>query len=129
MSHSFNKAAKVFVAEVDGNVCAFCATLSFPHPIKKKCWKEHRSVVLPDYQGVGIGGKLTDFVAEHMKQNGFHYISTTSNPAMIKARLKSGKWKVTRKGRTPTNTNGNLKGTTSSARITMSFEYIGDAEN
>ena len=131
LSASFNKAARVFVATCNGNLCAFSAVLAFPHPIRKNIFKEHRSVVLPDYQGVGIGGKFTDFVADMYKRNGKNYISTTSNPAMIQTRLKNKKWKVTNKGRLGKGGNGlihnkNKKGSTSTNRITMSFEYMGN---
>lgn len=123
LNHSFNKAAKVFVAEVDGNICGFCATLPFPSPVVKKTWREHRTVVLPDYQGVGIGGRMTEFVAEHMKQIGYSFISTTSNPAMINARVKSEKWIATHHGR-KTGKNTGMKHMISSInRITVSFKY------
>ncbi|MBQ2047096.1 MAG: hypothetical protein II260_07890 [Muribaculaceae bacterium] len=50
LSHSFNKAARVFIATCNGSLCGLCAALPFPHPMKKNTWKEHRSVIIPDYQ-------------------------------------------------------------------------------
>ena len=130
LNHSFNKAARVFICTYNGNVCGFCAALPFPHPKRKNVWKEHRTVILPDYQGIGIGTKFTNFIAERFKKDGKSYISTTSNPSMIFARKSDPKWIVTRIGRAGKGSetgfqNKNKKGSTSNDRITVSFEYIG----
>lgn len=131
LSHSFNKAASVYLCACNGEVCGFSAVLPFPHPRKKDCLKEHRTVVLPDYQGVGIGRMFTNYVADIYKKQGKSYISTTSNPSMISARKRDPKWITTRVGRMGNGSkngliqNSNKKGTTSNARITVSFEYIG----
>lgn len=116
---------------MNGNLAGFCAVLPFPHPKRKNTWKGHRTVVFPDYQGVGIGRAFTNFVAQKYKNEGKRYISTTSNPAMIFARKKDKNWRTTHIGRLKTGgTTGMMqtilkKGSTSSARITVSFEYIG----
>ena len=91
---------------------------------QKKIKKEHRSVVLPEFQGVGIGNAFTSYIAKMWKLQGYRYTSVTSNPSMIMARKNSKAWKCVRFGRTSQST-GILKGTASSARITASFEYIG----
>lgn len=130
LSHSFNKAARVFIATCNGDLCAFCAVLPFPHPIKRNTWKGHRSVVFPDYQGVGIGSAVTDAIAQMYADEGKTYISTTSNPAMIHARAHSSKWRTTSIGRKSRGSktghiqNINKRGSSSAARITVSFEYI-----
>ncbi|MCM1217621.1 MAG: GNAT family N-acetyltransferase, partial [Lachnospiraceae bacterium] len=124
---TFNHAARVFIATCNGDLCAFCAVLPFPHPKKKNTWKEHRSVVLPDFQGVGIGTVFTDAVAELFAQEGKTFISTTSNPAMIHSRAKNKKWRTTRIGRVSGGVRtAKLKASFSTNRLTVSFEYIGD---
>lgn len=126
LNYNFNRAARVFIATCNGDLCAFSAVLPFPHPIKKNTWKEHRTVVLPDFQGVGIGTAFSDAVAELMKSEGKTYISTTSNPAMIHSRANSKKWKTTRIGRVSGGVRtAKLKGSFSRNRLTVSFEYIG----
>ncbi|MBQ2019266.1 MAG: GNAT family N-acetyltransferase [Rikenellaceae bacterium] len=132
MNHNFNKAASVFVCTIDGNLVGFCAVLPFPHPFKKNTYKGHRTVVLPDYQGVGIGREFTNYIAEQYKRKGKTFISTTSNPAMIFARKNDPKWITTRIGRVSNGSqsgliqNKNKKGSTSNNRITVSFEYVGN---
>lgn len=130
LSHSFNKAARVFIATCNGDLCGFCAVLPFPHPIKHNTWKGHRSVVLPDFQGVGIGTAFVNAVAQLFADEGKTFITTTSHPAMIFARAHSPRWKTTRIGRMGRGSkngvvqNSNVKGSTSANRITVSFEYI-----
>lgn len=132
LSASFNNAARTFVCYANGSLAGFTSALHFMHPRKKNTWREHRSVVFPDYQGVGIGIVMTDAIAEMFHKNGKSFITTTSNPAMIKARSKSGKWAMTSHGRNGNGSNAgkiqnkHIKGSTSSARITCAFEYIGE---
>lgn len=128
LSDNFNKTARVFVATCNDNLCALCAVLPFPHPRRKNTWREHRTVVFPDYQGVGIGTAFTDVVAEIFNQEGKAFIATISNPAMIHSRVNSRKWKTTHFGRNASGNNATaqLKGTSSCRRITVAFEYIGE---
>lgn len=134
LSANYNIAAKTYVAYVNGNLAAFCAALPFPHPKKKNTYREHRTIVLPDYQGIGIGTIFSNFVAERFNKNGKQYISTTSNPAMIAARSKSPLWRCVRLSRVSPGTLSGLqnikdKSSTSARRITAAFEYIGGNNN
>ena len=133
LSHSHNNAARVFVATLNGELCAFTSILSFPHPHISNAYRLHRTVVLPDYQGLGIGATLTTYVAQLYKDNGKRVITTTSNPARIAGLKCSKKWIATHVGRNSTNSaTGKMqnkktrKTFTSCARITASFEYIGN---
>ena len=131
LSHSHNNAARVFVATLNGELCAFTSMLFFMHPRKKNCWRIHRTVVLPDYQGLGIGFILQNYVAQKFKDDGKSVIITTSNPAMIVSLKKSPMWIATRIGRNSAGSNNgkiqnkHIKNSTSCARITASFEYVG----
>lgn len=126
LSHSFNKAARVFVATLNGNLCAFSAVLPFPHPKLRNAWRAHRTVVLPDFQGLNIGMHITHCICEQLAQKGKSYITTTSNPARI-AQLKKDKsfvcMRCNRKipGRSKISLKCNSKN-----RITASFRYIGN---
>ncbi|MGZ8497401.1 MAG: GNAT family N-acetyltransferase [Candidatus Binatia bacterium] len=122
---SVNKSAHCFVASIDDEPVAFAAAMPFPHPKTKNLWRGHRTVVLPDYQGIGIGNVLSEFVAQHFIDQGKRYTSTTSHPAMVAHRVRSPKWVLMRApGRVPASgKNGHLKSSTN--RLTASFEYIG----
>lgn len=128
---NINKSAHCFVAFIDDKPVAFAAVLYFMHPKVKGMWKGHRTVVLPDYQGLGIGNRLSEAVAEHyICQPGLRFTSVTSHPAMIAHRNRSPKWVMTRKpGVVPAlgkNAMKSVKQSASTARMTASFEYIGD---
>lgn len=129
LSHSFNKAARVFVAAINGKLCAFTSVLPFAHPKLKNHWRGHRTVVLPEFQGLNISLYLTMFVCELLKKEGKGYITTTSNPARIFVLKKSDKFLCTSLSRNSSGSgliqNKNKKNSTSSSRITASFRYIG----
>lgn len=130
LDSSLNKAAKCFVASWGGRPAAFASALCSPG--KVSTWREHRTVCLPDFQGVGIGNALSDFVAGVMKCMGRPYRSTTSNPAMIAHRSRSPAWKMIR--RPSRTTAGRLMNRTghggaiknrATDRLTAGFEYVG----
>jgi hypothetical protein len=105
--------------------------LGFPHP-RKPAWRERRTVCLPDFQGVGIGNAMSEFVASLFAATGKPYVSTTSHPAMIRHRVKSPLWRMTRKpglavSRQTNNSAVGMGATTALDRITAGFEYAGPA--
>ncbi len=131
LNTSLNTSAVCFCAFWDGVPVAFTAVLHFPHPKRQNTKREHRTVCLPDYQGVGIGNAMSAFVGSVCKGLGYSYLSTTANPAMIYARAKSKDWKMTKipklnsnGGRKPLAT---MRDTFASNRFTAAFEYIGSA--
>lgn len=133
LSDSFNIAAKVFICFANDNLCGFCAALPFPHPKIKNVYREHRTVVLPDFQGVGIGHKFSNWVAEYFIKHGKRYVSTTSNPALIHARCKDAKWvlkEMPKRKNLPKNAKVSKISFKSNShnRITASFEYIGNKQ-
>lgn len=123
---SINKAAQCFVATWNDKPVAFTSYLHFVHAQVKNAKREHRTVVLPDFQGVGIGNKLSEFIGNRLKSEGFRFLSTTSHPSMIKHRGNSPLWRCHRFGHAPagSKSEGNSQ-TRSSKRVTAGFEYVG----
>jgi ABC-type lipoprotein export system ATPase subunit/GNAT superfamily N-acetyltransferase len=131
LSHSHNNAANVFIAMINNEVAGFYSVLPFPHPKKKNTYKGHRLVVLPDYQGIGIGILLrTEIAKYYVEKLNKNFIATTSHPAIIFGLKKHPNWKMTRIGRASNGSrngkiqNKNKKGSTSNNRITTSWEYV-----
>jgi GNAT superfamily N-acetyltransferase len=94
--------------------------------------REHRTVVLPDFQGVGIGNALSEWLGAYLKARGLRLRSVRGHPAMIRHRARSPKWRLCRFGhgaqhRTADARVGDLRKTGSAGRITASFEYVGPA--
>ena len=122
LSHSHNNAANVFIATVNDEIAGFISVLHFPHPKVKNMKKVHRLVILPDYQGAGIGLKLLNEIGEIYKNQKDRFNIVTSSPSLINALKKSKEWSLQRFGRVNEVKNGILKGQTSKNRITASFE-------
>lgn len=93
MSENLNKAAKCFVLLMNDKPVAFMAILPFPHGHIKNGFRISRIVVLPDYQGLGLGFVIIDYFASlYAKDNKTMYIKT-SNPALFGAMSKNkNKW-------------------------------------
>jgi GNAT superfamily N-acetyltransferase len=127
LSADLHKGSTCFILMFDDEPASFTAVLSFPHPKIKNLWKEHRTVTLPDYQGVGLGNLLSEFVGEWLHQRGKIYRSVTSHPAMIGHRYKSSAWIMDRSPSrsslqgTSSARSGMTKGT---SRLTASFLYV-----
>lgn len=125
---SLHQAANCFVALVEEQPAAFTAVMYFPHP-KSPSYREHRTVCLPDFQGVGIGNALSEYVAS-LYSCKHRYTSVTGHPAMIRHRARSPLWKMTRKASTVQRQAGFEKQrkqlvASSRGRLTASFQYIG----
>jgi len=59
----------------------------------------HRLVVLPDYQGIGIGGLFDDWVGQYLYERKFRYHNVIAHPAMINYCSNSPRWKLLRHDR------------------------------
>lgn len=131
LSADINKSARVYVAFVESEPAALCAVLAFPHPNLKNCYRGHRTVVLPDFQGIGLGNMLSEHVAELMLSEGKRFISTTSHPAMIGHRMRSEKWRLRKAPKRNSKPGRTSKESRSAAwnRLTCSFEYVGDVNS
>lgn len=126
---SISPASHCFCGFVDGVPAAFTAVLSFPHPVRSG-WREHRTVCLPDYQGVGIGNTMSAHIAGIYRATGKPYWSTTSSPAMIYHRARSPIWKMVRKpsraSQYSKTAHQGLERTKAMNRLTASFEFVGE---
>lgn len=121
----------MYLCLVDGVLAGFCSVLTFPHPYLKRCKRIHRLVILPDFQGIGIASYFSETIAEMYKQQGYTFIITTSNPALIYKMCKSHKWIATTKKerKSPGNKRGysiSRPNNTSCNRLTVSFKYVGE---
>lgn len=125
LDSKLNEAAECFVAFIDRIPVAFSAWLPFPMKTKDKCKREHRTVVLPDYQGISIGNRLSNFLSALYKAQGFRVFSTTSHPAMIRSRLASHNWKLTVNASLRPADKGMKAIQHATTRLTTSFEFIG----
>lgn len=97
LSGQINKSANSWVALYNGNPVAMASIISFPSGNWSDGWRGHRTVVLPEFQGMGIGSALSDTIAGWVISTGSRYFSKTAHPAMGIHRNNSPKWKPTSK--------------------------------
>jgi GNAT superfamily N-acetyltransferase len=65
--------------------------------MKAKYYRVSRLVVQPDFQGIGVGKRFLNFIAElYSSQTKLPFYILTSNPQIIRGGMKN--WKVTRFG-------------------------------
>ena len=133
LTADLHRAAACFVAFWRGRPVGFTSYLPFVGRLKdaRKGRRGHRTVVLPDYQGVGIGRTLEEWGASLFAGLGFRVFDTSAHPALVKQRMRSPLWKTTRGYSHSSNDGhgGKLRHRIghSSGRLTASFEYTGPA--
>ena len=65
--------------------------------MKSRYYRVTRLVVLPDYQGLGVGKRLLNFIAElYTSQTKMPFYILTSNPQIIRGNTEH--WKIVRYG-------------------------------
>jgi len=121
---------RCYVATWGSNVVGFLATIAMPSGYLKNAWRGHRVVVLPDYQGLGIGVKFIDAIAQIYLDDGKRFFSKSAHPRMGYYMQHSPLWKATsknRKLRTDINHLNVFKNHYGdNKRVCFSYEYIGN---
>ena len=87
-----------------------------------------RIVVLPDYQGLGIGMRLVERVCAHEATKGFRCNITASHPAVIQHCRHSSLWRtigIKRAAGASRQRAHGLNVKTASGRSVVSFEFVG----
>lgn len=102
MSHRYAGHRAWLVAMPDGEEVAFLSVIRFPHGNITNGWRGHRTIVLPDFQGLGIGARLTDWLGEHVTHdmkdrdgNPGRLYTRTVHPRLGVYRNNSDKWLAT----------------------------------
>jgi GNAT superfamily N-acetyltransferase len=127
LSGALNPSAVCFLATWGERPVAFSAWLPFVGA-SAPTRREHRTVTLPDFQGVGIGNALSALIASLWKGLGCRAVSTTTHPAMIRARLRSPLWRLRRPPSLASGRERRLRALKHAAtRLTAGFEYVGPA--
>lgn len=82
MTEDLNKSAHNFIINWNNNPVGFVAILPLVSGSVRDSFRISRIVVLPDYQGLGIGGKIVDYFAKAYKAADKTMYIKTSNPAL-----------------------------------------------
>ena len=130
LTAEINKSATCFLGLINSQPVAFTAWLPFVGRFRRrpgtngKAYRGHRDVVLPSFQGVGIGKSLFETIASLYSGLGYTVFSCSAHPAEIHSRSRSDKWRM---HRTPSRTARDkaLGATRATNRLTAGFEYCG----
>jgi len=133
LGDNLNRAAKCWVGYLWGNPVVFNSVLAMPSGSLKNAWREHRLVVLSDYQGMGIGNRMSECVGKMLLAENKRFFSKTANIKLGEYRNQQDMWRPTSKnGKARLDNLGREKNYNNmikeslSRRVCYSHEYMGD---
>ena len=136
-----SRSVHCYVGLIGDKPVAFHAAIHSTNRDIHSYWRGHRTVVLPEFQGMGIGTAFSDAIAEMYVSRGMRYFSKTAHPSFGEHREKSPLWRATSTNRKSRKSSYLLKDGTIRAmpgyggnaqiarrdadRVCYSHEYIG----
>ena len=90
-----NKAYAHYLFEWENKPIAINIISPLPSGSLKNAFRESRIVVLPDYQGLGIGYEISKITASIYKSDNRRYFTKTVHPALGEKRNQSSLWRPT----------------------------------
>lgn len=126
------KGHRAFLAVIDDSPVAFSSIMRYPSGTVKNAWREHRTVVIPQFQGLGLGARMSDWTAHYvcdtLTEGQGRYFSKTVHPRLGEYRERSPLWKPTsknKKGRSAKEAAETYRDHSVVTRVSYSHEYIG----
>ena len=126
-----NKSYAHYLFEWNNKPVGIVVVSPLPSAYIKNGFRGSRTVVLPDYQGMGIGSQISNFIGGIYKNNNCKYYTKTVNPALGEYRNISQKWrgtpdngKIRLKRNKKSNYDSHWK---SKNRASYCHEYIGES--
>ena len=92
---NMSRSGHYYVGLLGDKPVAFHAVLHSTNRDIHSYWRGHRTVVLPEFQGMGIGTAFSDAIAEFYVSQGLRYFSKTAHPSFGEHRQKSPLWRAT----------------------------------
>ena len=76
----------------DGHLAAFCGTINFPHPTVKNMRRITRLVVLPQFQGYGLGNLFATWIGQIHREQNLRLRITSTHPSLVYHLMKNPEW-------------------------------------
>jgi GNAT superfamily N-acetyltransferase len=129
MTEAVNKAFKFILFEWNEKPIAIAVIGMQTSGGISNAYRDSRIVVLPDYQGLGIGTSISNFIGGICKNIGYRYFTKTIHPALGEYRnMKISLWKPTMyNGKQREKKREDKKYLNYQFRKSYCHEYIGDA--
>lgn len=116
----------MYVAYLNNEIVAMCAVLPLPSGTIANAWRIHRLVVLPDYQGLGIGIKFLEEICKIFTQNDLSIYIRTSHKKLYNHCNKNKNWVATNRNASVCPPQTNLPSwKIIPDRLAYSYKYIG----
>ena len=131
LTKEFNKGAFTYLITLENKVIGFNSILNQPSSTNKFGFRTHRLVILPDYQGLGIGTKFEEFIGNYILSQGGKLYLRTTHLRLGRHCNNSKKWIATSHNLVIRNNNDNSKKfkAVDCSRKAYSFEYVGEDYN
>ena len=123
LNQELGKQAECYGCYDGEKIIGIIGVIHFPHSRNKKIKSISRLVILPDYQGIGIGKKFLFEVAELYAKKGFEVKITTSAKNLILGLKNDENWKLVRYSQTRYNAASITKNTVRSNVKTATFFF------
>lgn len=95
LSADLNKAADCYTIYWGDVLVGFEAALAFPCGTIKHAYRNSRTVVLPDYQNLGIGMKMIEFLGDYYLSKGKKYFMRSTHLRLYNHWANTDKWSFT----------------------------------
>jgi energy-coupling factor transporter ATP-binding protein EcfA2 len=126
---NLNRTAQVYVGLINDQPACVSAILPLPNAHVRNARRFSRNVVLPDFQGIGLGKYFHEQIASGLIAQGLAVYATASHPTQVHHLNKSPNWelirlpsRVAKQGKTSSLSS---RMGVSRSRITSSFRYRG----
>lgn len=93
MSSQLNKSCHFYLIYWDDVLVGCISLLHQMSGTKKYIWRVHRIVILPDFQGLGIGTNVLQWMGDYLRKEGKCLSIRTSHFGMIRSLSQSPVWK------------------------------------
>jgi GNAT superfamily N-acetyltransferase len=111
-------------------IIGFIGILHYPHPRNKRIKKVSRLVILPDYQGIGLGYKFLTEIAKIYTEEAYDFGIVTSAKNLIHKLRQEKQWELVRVGKVKKSKSCRaIRGFDKTLRtncVTASFYFKGD---
>lgn len=127
LSKNLNKASNVYVGYLENKIVGMIAILPQPNGYLKNAFRVHRLVILPNYQGLGLGTKILKEISRLYKSEGKSmYIRTSHKKLYNYFKNNTNDWKETGRSGTECPHHKGALWKIIDNRIAYSFKYVGD---
>lgn len=125
LSATLMSATRAFLVIMDDEVVGFTSSCPLPSGTLTNAWREHRTVVLPDYQGMGLGTRLAEWLGEWHIAQGQRFYSRSTHPKLGLKREASNVWRGTTRNKKVRKEGWAKAKGYDTRRLAWSHEYMG----